>query len=129
MVTYRLRRYLAHIRFAALSVAEKLVEIKRQDECKYDAMVIFNSKSDYDTNWVKQLMIELAGGDYPNINLERPDERVSYFLMVNIELAFCFDNVNFALYWWTYAWKFSYIFLTGKCSLNSLWQFYCTVGE
>ena len=98
MVTYRLRWYLAHIRFAALSVAEKLVEIKRQDECKYDAMVIFNSKSDHDRNWVKQLMTELEGGDYPNINLERPDERVSYFLIVSIELAFCFDNVNFALY-------------------------------
>ena len=77
LVVYRLRWYLAHLRFAALSVAERLVDIKWQDQCKYDAMVIFNSKSDDDTNWVKKLMIELEGGDYPQpINLNKPDGRV-----------------------------------------------------
>ena len=78
LVIYRLRWYLSHLRYVALSVAERLREIKQQDQCKYDAMVIFNSKSDNDTNWVKKLMIELEGGDYPQpINLNNPDGRVS----------------------------------------------------
>ena len=79
LVVYRVRWYLAHLRFAALSVAERLVDIKQQDECNYDALVIFNSKSHDDTNWVKKLMIELEGGDYPQpINLNKPDGRVRY---------------------------------------------------
>ena len=73
-VLYRLRWYLAHFKYIRSSV----IELKLQDECKYDAMVLFNSKSNDDTNWVKLLMFELEGGDFPQpINLTRPDERVS----------------------------------------------------
>ena len=67
----------AHLRFAALSVAERLVDIKQQDECKYDAMVIYNFKSDADTAWVQKLMFELEGGNYPRLtDLEGTDGRV-----------------------------------------------------
>ena len=80
MVTYRLRWYLSHIRYVALSVSDRLRDLKQQDECKYDAMVVFNSKSNEDTNWVKELMIQLEGGDYPQpINLQSPDGRVKYY--------------------------------------------------
>ena len=77
LVLYRFRWYLAHLRFAALSVAERLVDIKQQDECKYDAMVIYNFKSDADTAWVQKLMFELEGGNYPRLtDLEGTDGRV-----------------------------------------------------
>lgn len=80
MVTYRLCWYLSHIRYVALSVSDRLRDLKQQDECKYDAMVVFNSKSNEDTNWVKELMIQLEGGDYPQpINLQSPDGRVKYY--------------------------------------------------
>lgn len=83
IVTYQLRWYLTNIPYLTRSMRY----LRQQDECHYDAMVIFNSKSNKDTDWVKELMRELEGGDYPQpINIQEPDGRVSV-IAVEIDIS------------------------------------------
>ena len=79
-------------------ITDSLSNIKRLDECKYDGILLFNSKSNSDVHFVKRLLVELEGGEFNTpINIENPETRVCLYLRLVVSSQLTLVRVNFTL--------------------------------
>ena len=74
---YKYRWYVLHIRVVLHAVRERTLDIKHDDECKYDAMICCDKDSEEDMKFSKHMLQHLEGGDFQSVSSQTEDERVS----------------------------------------------------
>ena len=65
---YKYRWYVLHIRVVLHAVRERTLDIKHDDECKYDAMICCDKDSEEDMKFSKRMLQHLEGGDFQSVS-------------------------------------------------------------